>query len=114
MPRMGRTCATAGAEAPYPPLPYGRAAFPSVRRDGCLYVDKTRFIRVLEDERYVFFVRPRRFGKTFWLATLECYYDRRQKDDFKALFADTDIGRAPESATTCKAKRWCRPSWRRT
>ena len=89
---MGRTSATT---VPYPPIPYGRAAFPSVRRDGCLYVDKTRFIRVLENERYVFFVRPRRFGKTFWLATLECYYDRRQKEDFDALFADTDIGRAP-------------------
>ena len=63
----------------YPPIPYGRAAFSSVRRDGCLYVDKTRFIRALERERYVFLIRPRRFGKTFWLGTLASYYDRRRE-----------------------------------
>ena len=71
---------TRSAALSYPAIPYGRASFPSVRRDGCLYVDKTRFLRQLEDERYVFFIRPRRFGKTFWLAMLECYYDRRQRD----------------------------------
>ena len=81
--------------APYPAIPYGRASFPSVRRDGCLYVDKTRFIRGLEHERYAFFIRPRRFGKTFWLAMLECYYDRRQADAFDALFGGTDIGANP-------------------
>ena len=79
----------------YPAIPYGRASFPSVRRDGCLYVDKTRFLRQLERERYVFFIRPRRFGKTFWLAMLECYYDRRQRDSFDTLFAGTDIGANP-------------------
>ncbi len=79
----------------YPPIPYGRASFPSIRRDGCLYVDKTRFIREIEEQRYVFFVRPRRFGKTLWLATLECYYDRRRRDDFETLFRGTDIGRNP-------------------
>ena len=81
--------------AAYPPIPYGRSAFPSIRRDGCLYVDKTRFLRELEKERYVFFIRPRRFGKSLWLAMLECYYDRTQKDAFDALFADTAIGREP-------------------
>ena len=78
-----------------PAIPYGRSAFPSIRRDGCLYVDKTRFIRELEKERYVFFIRPRRFGKSLWLAMLECYYDRTQKDDFNVLFAGTDIGARP-------------------
>ena len=81
--------------ADYPPIPYGRAAFPSVRRDGCLYVDKTRFIRDLERERYVFLVRPRRFGKSFWLATLASYYDRRHAGEFEGLFGDTDIAEAP-------------------
>ena len=79
----------------FPAIPYGRSAFPSIRRDGCLYVDKTRFLRELEKERYVFFIRPRRFGKSLWLAMLECYYDRTQKDDFNALFAGTDIGDEP-------------------
>ena len=85
----------AAAATPYPAIPYGRASFPSVRRDGCLYVDKTRFVRELENERYAFFIRPRRFGKTFWLAMLECYYDRRQKGAFDDLFGGTDVGANP-------------------
>lgn len=78
-----------------PPIPYGRAHFGSLRRDGCLYVDKTAFIRQLEADRYVFFVRPRRFGKTLWLTMLDAYYDRAQADDFDRVFAGTDIGAAP-------------------
>ena len=48
---------------PFPAIPYGRAYFKGIRQDGCLYVDKTRFLHPLEQERFVFFVRPRRFGK---------------------------------------------------
>ena len=55
-------------------------------------MDKTGFIRQLENEHYVLFVRPRRFGKTLWLAMLECYYDRQQKHLFDALFEGTNIG----------------------
>ena len=76
-------------------VPYGIADFRTIRREGFLYVDKTRFVRELENERYAFFLRPRRFGKTCWLSVLEHYYDRTRKDGFKALFADTDIGREP-------------------
>ena len=79
----------------YPEIPYGWAWFKGIRQEGCLYVDKTRFLHVLERERYVFFIRPRRFGKTCWLSLLECYYDRRQADDFEALFGGTDAGRRP-------------------
>ena len=79
----------------YPPIPYGRGNFRSVRLDRCLYVDKTRFIRTLEQERFVFFIRPRRFGKTLWLTMLNAYYDRAQAKDFDAVFAGTDIGREP-------------------
>ena len=79
----------------YPPIPYGRGNFRSVRLDRCLYVDKTRFIRTLEQERFVFFIRPRRFGKTLWLTMLNAYYDRTQAEDFDAVFAGTDIGREP-------------------
>ena len=85
----------AGADIAYPAIPYGRAYFKGIRLEGCLYVDKTRFIRELEDERYVFFIRPRRFGKTCWLSTLESYYDRREAADFDAVFADTDIAAKP-------------------
>ena len=81
--------------APFPAIPYGLAYFKGIRREGCLYVDKTRFLRALEQERFVFFIRPRRFGKTCWLSLLESYYSRTEADDFAAVFAGTDIGRAP-------------------
>ena len=79
----------------WPRIPYGEASFPRIRRNGWLYVDKTRFLRPLEDERYVFFIRPRRFGKSCWLALLECYYGRHWAHEFGDLFGGTDIGRAP-------------------
>ena len=71
------------------------ADFRAIRREGFLYVDKTRFVRDLEHERYAFFLRPRRFGKTCWHSVLEHYYDRTRKDGFGALFADTNIGDEP-------------------
>ena len=80
---------------PFPPIPYGIADFRTIRREGFLYVDKTRFLRELENERYVFFLRPRRFGKTCWISVLEHYYDRTRKDGFDALFSGLDIGREP-------------------
>ena len=83
------------ARKPFPPIPYGMADFSAIRREGYLYVDKTRFIRDLEDDRHVFLLRPRRFGKSCWVSILEHYYDRTRKDNFEALFAGTDIGREP-------------------
>ena len=85
----------AAAHQPYPPIPYGMADFSAMRREGFLYVDKTRFLRELENERHVFLLRPRRFGKSCWVSILEHYYDRTRKESFEALFAGTDIGREP-------------------
>ncbi len=84
-----------GERPQVPAIPYGLAYFKGIRREGCLYVDKTRFLHALEQERFVFFIRPRRFGKTCWLSMMESYYDRNQADDFEALFDGTDIGRNP-------------------
>ena len=81
--------------APFPAIPYGWANFEALRREGCLYVDKTRFLHALEQERYAFLIRPRRFGKSLWAAVLTSYYDRNRADRFDALFADTDAGRRP-------------------
>ena len=81
--------------APFPAIPYGRAYFRGIRMEGCLYVDKTRFLHALEQERFVFFIRPRRFGKTCWLSMLESYYDRNQADDFERVFGGLDICREP-------------------
>ena len=79
----------------YPEIPYGWADFEAMRREGCLYVDKTRFLHELENERYVVLIRPRRFGKSCWVSLLENYYDRRRADRFAELFAGTDVGRHP-------------------
>ena len=81
--------------AHFPAIPYGRAYFKGIRLEGCLYVDKTRFLHPLEQERFVFFIRPRRFGKTCWLSMLESYYDRNQADDFERVFGGLDICRQP-------------------
>ena len=79
----------------FQPIPYGMADFSAIRREGFLYVDKTRFLRDLEDERHVFLLRPRRFGKSCWVSILQHYYDRARKGEFEALFAGLDIGREP-------------------
>ena len=80
---------------PYPRIPYGEADFRRIRLRRWLYVDKTRFLRELENESYVFLVRPRRFGKSCWLSLLENYYDRNRADEFEDVFGGTDIGRRP-------------------
>ena len=89
------SAAAPGNLAHVPAIPYGLAYFKGIRQEGCLYVDKTRFLHALERERFAFFIRPRRFGKTCWLSMMESYYDRNQADDFEALFAGTDVGRNP-------------------
>ena len=79
----------------YPRIPYGVTDFKAIRLQQRLYVDKTRFVRTLEHEDYVFLIRPRRFGKTCWLSLLENYYDRSRAAAFEAVFGGTDIGRNP-------------------
>ena len=79
----------------YPQIPYGWADFEAIRTEGCLYVDKTRFLHELENERNAFLIRPRRFGKSCWVSLLENYYDRNRADRFEPLFAGTDVGRRP-------------------
>ena len=79
----------------HPQIPYGWADFQAMRRERTLYVDKTRFLHDLEQERYAFLIRPRRFGKSCWVSLLAYYYDRTRADSFATLFAGTDIGRRP-------------------
>ena len=52
-------------------IPYGMMNFVTVRRDGCYYVDKTQFIEKVERaNKFFFFIRPRRFGKSLTLSML--------------------------------------------
>jgi hypothetical protein len=64
---------------------------------GYAYVDKTRFVELLENEnnRFQFFIRPRRFGKTLFLSVLYDYYDLHRKDRFSTLFGNLYIGKNP-------------------
>jgi hypothetical protein len=46
-------------------IPYGIVNFADIRRDNSYYVDKTSYIEQIEDaNKYFFFIRPRRFGKS--------------------------------------------------
>ena len=72
-----------------------RVGIQRIRLCQWLYVDKTRFLRRLEQEHYAFLIRPRRFGKSLWVSLLENYYDRWWGHEFDATFAGTDIGRDP-------------------
>ncbi len=77
-------------------LPYGMMNFADIRLDNYYYVDKTSFIPIIEQsDRFFFFIRPRRFGKSLTLNMLQHYYDVRTRDKFDALFGDLYIGKHP-------------------
>ncbi len=80
-------------------IPYGISNYRTIAREGYAYVDKTRYIRVLEEysSPFVVLLRPRRFGKSLFASVLNCYYDIAEKDNFEHLFLNTDIGRDPTS-----------------
>lgn len=75
-------------------VPYGISDYKEIRNEKYLYVDKTEYIEYLENinTKYSVFLRPRRFGKTLFVSTLQYYYDRKYADDFDILFKDTYIG----------------------
>ena len=65
--------------------PIGIQNFESLRNDGYLYVDKTRLIyQLVKTGRYYFLSRPRRFGKSLLISTLEAYYQGK-KELFEGL-----------------------------
>ena len=77
-------------------VPYGVADFATVMTQNLYYVDKTMFLPELEKQpRNLFFIRPRRFGKSIFLSMLSSYYDCKQKDNFETLFGNLWIGKHP-------------------
>ena len=77
-------------------IPYGMMNFAVIRREDYYYVDKTQFIPLIEQaDRFFFFIRPRRFGKSLTLNILQHYYDMYTRDKFDALFGDLYIGQHP-------------------
>ena len=79
-------------------VPYGVADFATVIEQNLYYVDKTMFIPELEKQpRNLFFIRPRRFGKSIFLSMLYSYYDCTQSHKFQSLFGNLWIGQHPTS-----------------
>jgi len=77
---------------------YGESNFKKVKiNKNYLYIDKTDYIEKLEksNENFLIFLRPRRFGKSLFLSTLQYYYDENSADEFDDIFNDTYIGANP-------------------
>ncbi len=79
-------------------IPYGIRDFERIKTENYYYIDKTHFIPELEDAPdYLFFLRPRRFGKSLMVNMLIAYYDIGFTDKFDTIFQDTFILDNPTS-----------------
>lgn len=72
-----RGCLARGTVAPIMKVPYARCDLAAIRAENDFYVDKTTYLPNLEgvNEKHLIFLRPRRFGKTTLISTLENDYD---------------------------------------
>ena len=69
--------------------PIGEQDFKSLREGKFLYVDKTEYIeKLIEGNKYFFLARPRRFGKSLFLSTLQYFFEGK-RELFKDTYADT-------------------------
>ena len=86
-------------------LPNGMSNYEEIIKENRIYVDKTMYIEKLENlsDKTIMFLRPRKFGKTLFTSTLECYYDINKKDKFDELFKSTYIGQKP----TANKNKYC-------
>ena len=66
--------------------PIGQQDFPSLRERGDIYVDKTEYVYKMSNSssQYMFLSRPRRFGKSLLISTLQAYFEGR-KELFRGL-----------------------------
>ena len=70
-------------------LPVGIQTFSNIIEDNMLYIDKTEYVwNMIHLSKYIFLSRPRRFGKSLLVSTLQAYFEGR-KDLFKGLFIET-------------------------
>ena len=78
-------------------LPKGISNYEDIVRENRIYVDKTMYIEKIENlsDKTIMFLRPRKFWKTLFTSTLECYYDKNKIDKFEELFGNTYIGKNP-------------------
>jgi ribosome-associated translation inhibitor RaiA len=78
-------------------IPYGISDYKTLIEKNYVFVDKTKYIEKLENYHspYIFFLRPRRFGKSLFTSMLSYYFDINQRDNFETLFGDTYIAQNP-------------------
>ncbi|MGD2091202.1 MAG: AAA family ATPase [Candidatus Aminicenantes bacterium] len=77
-------------------IPYGISDYGLIRRDNHYYVDKTPYLKTIKEAgQYLFFIRPRRFGKTLFLTLMEAYFDIFYRERFQELFKGTWIYENP-------------------
>ncbi|MGB0931318.1 MAG: AAA family ATPase, partial [Chitinophagales bacterium] len=79
-------------------IPYGSVGtFNDLVTQGYLYVDRTMYLEKLEalNKKHLFFLRPRRFGKSLFVSVLEHYYGLEHQDKFDRLFGKYYIGQNP-------------------
>ena len=70
-------------------LPVGIQTFEKIIENDMLYIDKTEYIwNMIHLSNYIFLSRPRRFGKSLLVSTLQAYFEGR-KDLFKGLFIES-------------------------
>ncbi len=69
--------------------PIGDQDFKMLRENKFTYIDKTKYIeRIIDDSKYIFLARPRRFGKSLFLSTLQYFFEGK-RDLFKGLYIDS-------------------------
>src|SRR3989339_781324 len=78
-------------------IPYGISDYKTLIEQKYIFVDKTKYLELLEElgEPFIFFLRPRRFGKSLFISILEYYYDINSENLFENLFGNTYIGKNP-------------------
>ena len=79
-------------------VPFGVSDFVTVRERNLYYVDKTMYLSLLEQQPdNLFYIRPRRFGKSLFISMLQAYYDKAMTDRFDSLFGGLWVHEHPTS-----------------
>ena len=78
-------------------IPYGVSDFRTIMQEKLYYVDRTNYIKKMEsgNNKFLFFLRPRRFGKSLLISTLNYYYGIQYKAEFESLFGELYAGKNP-------------------
>ena len=67
-------------------IPYGESDYKTLIEENYIYVDKTMYIETLENHKKAIYVRPRRFGKSLMISTIDEFFNVEKKDENKNLF----------------------------